>query len=35
MPPGAIAVEEGAELKARGESYWMERADEIWWTVSA
>ena len=34
MPPGAIAVEEGAELKARGESYWMERADEIWWTVS-
>lgn len=34
MPPGAVAVESGAVLDVRGEYYWMERADAVWWTVS-
>lgn len=34
MPPGALAVEDQAVLEKYGESYRMERADEVWWTLS-
>ncbi|MDO4275349.1 MAG: arylamine N-acetyltransferase [Eubacteriales bacterium] len=33
MPPASILVEDGAELHARGEDYYMYRSDSSWWTI--
>lgn len=33
MPPAAVELTEGVRQVMRGETFWVERVDEFWWTL--